>query len=231
MSRAATSTSASAASPATASSPIAVRGHGPGRGGGILEPQGGAPRLRPLESDQGGRGHQLGVALGPGAARLAHRVLGDGRAGAGRLVRRPRRRLGPRLPPPRERDRPVRVGRAALRPRLDAQRDGRRRGGEDVEIGGQHLPAEGGARPLRARGGRRLPGVGALSAAVGVRGVADGGSGGSGRAAAEFLQDAAGGDLWGSLGGTTAGRFRRVFPRGRLTGHREGRGLSRGLGG
>ena len=67
----------------------------------------------------------LGLALGPRAAGLAHRVLGDGRAGAGRLLRDPRRRLGPRLPPPRERDRPVGGGRAAVRARLDAQRDGR----------------------------------------------------------------------------------------------------------
>ena len=104
------------------------RGHGPGRGGGLGEPQGGAPRLRPLEGDQGGRGHELGFALGPGSPRLAHRVLGDGRAGARRLLRRPRRRLRPGLPPPRERDRPVRVGGPPLRPRLDAQRDGRRGG-------------------------------------------------------------------------------------------------------
>ena len=41
-------------------------------------------RLRPLEGAQAGRGHELGLALGPGPARLAHRVLGDGRAGAGR---------------------------------------------------------------------------------------------------------------------------------------------------
>ena len=40
-------------------------------------------RLRALEGDQGRRGHLLGLALGPGAPRLAHRVLGDGRGGAG----------------------------------------------------------------------------------------------------------------------------------------------------
>ncbi len=88
----------------------------------------------------------------------------------GRLLRDPRRRLGPRLPPPRERDRPVRGGRPAVRADLDAQRDGRDRRGEDVEIGGQHLPALRGARPLRARGGRRLPDLRALPAAAGVRG-------------------------------------------------------------
>ena len=48
-------------------------------------------------------------------------------AGAGRVVRDPRRRLGPRLPPPRERDRPVGGGGAAVRPGLDAQRDDRDR--------------------------------------------------------------------------------------------------------
>ena len=35
--------------------------------------------LRALEGAQGGRGHLLGVALGRRPARLAHRVLGDGR--------------------------------------------------------------------------------------------------------------------------------------------------------
>ena len=64
------------------------RGHGPGRGGRLGLAQGGPARLRPLEGAQGGRGHVLGLALGPGPARLAHRVLGDGRAGARRLPSR-----------------------------------------------------------------------------------------------------------------------------------------------
>ena len=115
----------------------------------------------------------------------------------GASLRDPRRRLRPRLPPSRERDRPVRGGRAPLRPRLDAQRDGRGRRREDVEIGGQHLPALGGARPLRARGGRRLPDLRALPAAAGLRAGADGGGGGSGRAAAELLSGAL---RWGSSG-------------------------------
>ena len=54
------------------------RRDGPGRGGRHRLPQGGPARLRPLEGPQGGRGHRLGVALGRGPARLAHRVLGDG---------------------------------------------------------------------------------------------------------------------------------------------------------
>ena len=86
-------------------------------------------------------------------------------------------------------------------------------GGEDVEIGGEHLPAEGGPRPLRARGGRRLPDLRALPAADRLRGAADGGSGGAGRAAAELLQEHPGAGLRGSLAGTTAGRFRRGVPR------------------
>ncbi len=140
-------------------------------------------RLRPLESPEGGRGHRLGLALGPRPPRLAHRVLGDGRARARPLLRDPRRRLGPRLPPPRERDRPVRGGRPRLRPPLDAQRHGRDRRGEDVEVGGQHLPALGGARPLRARGGRPLPGLRALPPAAGVRARGDGAGGGPGASA------------------------------------------------
>ena len=59
------------------------RGHGPGRGGRDRVAEGGPARLRALEGEQGGRGHVLGLALGQGPARLAHRVLGDGRGRAG----------------------------------------------------------------------------------------------------------------------------------------------------
>ena len=62
-------------------------------------------RLRAVEGLEGGRGHLLGRAVGPRPARLAHRVLGDGRDAARRRLRRPRRRLGPRLPASRERGR------------------------------------------------------------------------------------------------------------------------------
>ena len=64
---------------------------------------------------QGGRGQRLAVALGRGAARLAHRVLGDGGEGARPRLRDPRRRLGPDLPPPRERAGPERGARAGCR--------------------------------------------------------------------------------------------------------------------
>ncbi len=45
------------------------RGHGPGRGGWLGLAEGGPARLRPLEGAQARRGHHLGLALGPGAAR------------------------------------------------------------------------------------------------------------------------------------------------------------------
>ena len=59
--------------------PPASRGHGAGRRGRGLRAQGGPAGLRAVEGAQAGRGHGLGVAVGGGAARLAHRVLGDGR--------------------------------------------------------------------------------------------------------------------------------------------------------
>ena len=40
--------------------------------------EGGRARLRAVEGAQGGRGHLVGLALGPRPARLAHRVLRDG---------------------------------------------------------------------------------------------------------------------------------------------------------
>ena len=95
---------------------------------------------------------------GEGRPGLAHRVLGDGREAARHRFRDPRRRLGPDLPPPRERDRPDRGGAGgAAGADLDAQRDGPHRRGEDVEVARQHLPALRGARSLRRRGGGRLP--------------------------------------------------------------------------
>ena len=68
----------------------------------------------------------MGLALGRGPARLAHRVLGDGAHAPRRELRPARRRPRPDLPAPRERARAVR-GRAGepLRARVDAQRDAR----------------------------------------------------------------------------------------------------------
>ena len=111
-------------------------GDAAGRGRRRRRAEGVAAGLRALEGAQGGRGHLVGVALGRGPARLAHRVLGHGRGRARHPVRGARRRLGPRLPAPRERDRADRGGaRQAAGPHLDAQRhgaDGRR---EDGEVG------------------------------------------------------------------------------------------------
>ena len=53
-----------------------------GRGGDAEPAQGGSARLRALEGEQAGGGHGVGLAVGTGAARLAHRVLGDGREAA-----------------------------------------------------------------------------------------------------------------------------------------------------
>ena len=110
-------------------------------------------RLRPLEGRQARRAG-LGQPLGQGPARLAHRVLGDGRCATsapGFDVHGGGRDLD--LPAPRERDRPER-GRAAtaLRQGLDAQRHDPQRRREDGQERRQHLPAARGARPLRPGG-------------------------------------------------------------------------------
>ena len=72
-------------------------------------------------------------------ARLAHRMLGDVMEASRRDLRHPRRRHRPRVPAPRERDRPIalRLPYAGDGELLDAQRlpAGRRR--EDVEEPGQ----------------------------------------------------------------------------------------------
>src|SRR5206468_2105529 len=63
----------------------------------------------------------------------------------------------------RERDRADGGGpRPTPRARLDAQRNGPDRRGEDVEVRREHLPALGGDRALRRAGGGCLSGLGAL---------------------------------------------------------------------
>ena len=134
-------------------------GRGRRRRGAEGEPAG----LRAVEGAEGGRGHGVGRALGPRPAGLAHRVLRDGGGDPRARLRDPRRRIGPRLPAPRERDRPDR-GRArqAARAPLDAQRHGPARGREDGEVGGEHLPAPRGARPGGPRRARHVLRLGAL---------------------------------------------------------------------
>ena len=155
--RTATSTSACAPTPATARS----------RTGGSTRwtrarssrgrrAQGGPARLRAVEGAQAGRGHRWDSPWGRGPAGLAHRVLGDGRGAARRRLRHPRRRLGPGVPPPRERGRPdARGARASELARLwmhNGMIQSHRR--EDGQVGRQHRAAARGARPARARGGR-----------------------------------------------------------------------------
>ena len=69
--------------------------------------EGRSARLRAVEGGQTQRtgGRAVRQPYGPGATGLAHRVLGDEPRAAGRDVRHPRRRHGPAVPAPRERDR------------------------------------------------------------------------------------------------------------------------------
>ena len=77
--------------------------------------QGGPARLRDVEVGQGERARRRQVAepVRPRPAGLAHRVLGDVQGAARRALRHPRRRPGPAVPAPRERDRAERGARAA----------------------------------------------------------------------------------------------------------------------
>ena len=102
----------------------------------------------------------LGFALGHGPAGLAHRVLRDGGRATRHRVRHPRRRHGPQVPAPRERDRAeLRRLRCRVREAVDAQRIRARGRREDVEVARQFLhrprraaaPAAGGAARLPAR--------------------------------------------------------------------------------
>ena len=92
-----------------------------------------AARLRAVEGGQAGRA-VVGLAVGQGPPGLAHRVLGDDGHAPRRDVRPPRRRQGPDLPAPRERDRAVagRRRRRHVRALLAAQRLPQLRRREDV---------------------------------------------------------------------------------------------------
>ena len=133
------------------------------RSGARVEAQRGqavAARLRAVEEGEGGRA-QLGLAVGAGPARLAHRVRRHVARPAGRGLRPARRRPGPEVPAPRERAGPGGRRGQALRPALDAQRLGRGRGHEDVQVAGQLHHAARPALPLRRP---RLPAAGAAGA-------------------------------------------------------------------
>ena len=88
---------------------------------------------KPAEPESG----VLALAVGRGAPRLAHRVLGHGHPLPRHGVRHPRRRTRPALPAPRERARAVDGGRRRLRALLGAQRARQRRRAEDVEVARQ----------------------------------------------------------------------------------------------
>ena len=128
----------------------------PGRGTGAESTQGGSARLLALESDQGGRRHVLGDAVGCGPPGLAHRMLGHGREGARAGVLDPRWRTRSRLPPSRERARAVTGCRPSLRAHLDAQRDAALHRREDGQVGGQRGDDSGRARGVGSRDGARL---------------------------------------------------------------------------
>ena len=92
------------------------------------------------------------------APRLAHRVLGDGGRGARHAGRPARRRGGPAVPAPRERDRAERGrGPRAVHELLDARRLPQHGQREDVEVARQLLHAARGARAssTRCRAARR----------------------------------------------------------------------------
>ena len=119
----------------------------------VVERQGNADRLRPLEEGEAGRA-VVAVAVGRRSTGLAHRVRRDVARHPRRRFRPARRRSGPVLPAPRERAGAGRRRRPPVRPPLGAQR--LRRGGrrEDVEVARQlHEPA----RSHRACRSPRLP--------------------------------------------------------------------------
>ena len=125
------------------------RPDGPGRGRRGRRSQGGPARLRAVEGAEGGRGHLLGLALGPRA----------GRAGTSSARRWPRSCSASSststaaaidLVFPHHENEAAQTlagARQAARADLDAQRDAPARRREDVQVGGQH--------PRAARGARR----------------------------------------------------------------------------
>ncbi len=138
--------------------------------------------LRAVEGREAGRA-RLGLAVGTGSARVAHRVLGDVARDPRRELRPARRWGRPRVPAPRERAGAGRSRRPRVLAPLDPQRDGRDRRREDVQVDGQlhHL--------VRRDRRSRRPGVsprgaaGPLPVAHRARPDRDAGRGRGGRAA------------------------------------------------
>ncbi len=90
-----------------------------------------------LEEGVRARDRGLALAVGAGASRLAHRVLGDGAEVPRRRLRHPRRRRRPALPAPRERAGAVARGRLRVRVDVDAQRVDHHRRREDEQVARQ----------------------------------------------------------------------------------------------
>jgi hypothetical protein len=114
--------------------PRAAGGRGPHRG---QRKEAQPRRLRPVERVETGRAG-VGLAVGPGAAGVAHRMLGDEHEAPRRDARHSRRRARLAVPAPRERAGAVRIvhGEAVLA-LLDAQRVAEDGHGQDGGLGRQ----------------------------------------------------------------------------------------------
>ena len=146
--------------------PRRAPGRGPGRGG---RAEAGSAGLRSVEGRQARRAF-VGEPLGPRAAGLAHRVLGDGDEVPRRDARPSRRRRGPGLSASLVRDRPVRGGHGqAVRPLLAPQRLREPRVREDVEVARERHDDRGAARAARSGDPPALPAPGALPQSRRVR--------------------------------------------------------------
>ena len=129
--------------------------------------------------------------MGPRAARVAHRVLGDGRGDLRACVRDPRRRARPRLSPSRERGGAVPRARASVRVDLDAQRDAPFHRREDVEVARQCDHAARGDRRVGAGDAARLLPVRTLAQADRLLAGDDGAGRGARRDAAQCVHTGA----------------------------------------
>ena len=132
---------------------------------GVERSEARSARLRAVEVAEVARGRRVGLTVGPGPARLAYRVLGDGREAPRPRVRDPRRGHGPAFPASRERARTIERARPPVRAHLDAQRHARARRGEDVEVAWQRRDAPQCPRCLGSGGVARFPSLGTLEQA------------------------------------------------------------------
>ncbi len=140
------------------------------------------------KAQQAGRGHVVGVAVGPRPPGLAHRVLGDGReVPRADPFEHPHRRARPRVPAPRERAGAVAGGGARVRAHLDAQRDARADRREDVEVDRQHRDPPRRRRAVGPRDGAPLLPDRALAQADRLLRRDDGAGGSPGRDVSQRL--------------------------------------------